>query len=109
MFIDNYQQNYSPRTVDGTLRPFRARVKFLLYMPKKRTASNFGASQISYVIFSTYNAHIYCWKGPEGIGLRHKKNDNPNKSVIHLIKGVFNINRNIIYDNWFTIFKLGTH
>lgn len=111
-FIGNCQNVYSMGAhgcVDETLVPFRGRVKFLTYMPKK--PAKYGIKLLcltdahnSYL----YNAYIYCGKGTDGsiLTAEEKKLKIPTQSVVRLTKCIFGTNRNITCDNWFTSLEL---
>lgn len=57
-----------------------------------------------------YNAFVYTGKDSDGRGLtRENKFSKPTQSVIRLAKCLYNSNRNITCDNWFSSTELAEH
>lgn len=112
IFIDNCQKVFNPGSyvcIDEMLVAFRGRCKFIIYMPNK--PDKYGIkimcltdSKSGYL----YNAYIYCGKDSDGVGLssEQKKLLKPSQSVIRLAKPIYNSNRCIIADNWFSSIEL---
>lgn len=87
----------------------RGRCKFKIYMPRK--PAKFGLkimmlcdARSSYC----YNAYIYTGKNSDGSGLSNEYANcsNPTKPVIRLTQCIFNTNRNVTGDNWFSSIPL---
>lgn len=108
-FIQNCQRNYevgSSVCIDETLIPFRGRCKFKMYIPNK--PAKYGIKVLcltdaknSYL----YNAYVYAGKESDGMGLsdeEKKQLSKPSQAVVRLSKCIYNTNRNVTCDNWFT-------
>lgn len=110
--IQNFQNVYLPGahiTIDQTPVPFRDRVMFLVYNPKKLAKYRIkiiGAADSHNAYF--YNAYMYTGRGSDEAHLdeREKKFLIPTQSVLHLSKCVYETYRNITCDNWFTPLEL---
>lgn len=114
-FILNCQTCYALGAhvcVDETLVPFRGRVRFLVYMPKK--PAKYGIKLLcmtdahsSYL----YNAYIYCGKESDGstLSAEERKLQIPTQAVVRLTKCIFKTNRNVTFDNWFTSLEVAQH
>lgn len=107
MFIKNCQKSYSCSeylTVDEMLCPFRGRCLFRVYMKSK--PAKYGIKIMCLCDSKThylYNAFIYSGKSDS-----RGRNDLsiPTQNVLYLAKPVFNTNRNITGDNWFSSIEL---
>lgn len=111
-FISNCKTLYSVGTtccVDEMLVSFRGRCKFKMYMPMKPCKYGIKIMCITDAK-STYlfNAYIYGGKNTDGVGLHEneKKLAIPTQSVLRLCQPVYNTNRNITADNWFSSIEL---
>lgn len=110
--VQNFQSVYSPGahlTADETLVPFRGRVKFLVYNPKKPAKygmkiMGLADSHTAYIC----NAYMYVGKGSDGATLpqSEKKLLIPTQSVLRLVQPYVATNRNITCDNWFISIEL---
>lgn len=110
--IGNFQKSFalgSYTCVDEMLAKFRGRCKFKVYMPRK--PARFG---IKILILTDarssycYNAYIYTGKNSDGYQLSNEYNNcsAPTKSVVRLTQCIFNTNRNVTGDNWFSSIPL---
>nr|XP_023022605.1 piggyBac transposable element-derived protein 4-like [Leptinotarsa decemlineata] len=106
-FVDNCKIHYSPSeylTVDEKLEPFRGRVSFLQYMPKK--PAKYGLKVFALVDAKTYyclNMEVYVGTQPDG---PYRQSNSPEDIVERLIEPVSGTKRNITFDNWFTSYPL---
>ncbi|XP_035210004.1 uncharacterized protein LOC118184445 isoform X2 [Stegodyphus dumicola] len=57
-----------------------------------------------------YNTYLYCGKDSDGISVEEswKKFSKPSQAVLRLSKPIFNTNRNVTADNWFSSIELTT-
>lgn len=112
LFNVNSQAAYSIgqcATIDEMLVGFRGRCKFKMYMPAK--PNKYGLkiqcladAKTHYVL----NAYLYTGKGSDGMYLTEdeKKLAIPTQACLRLCKPIFNSNRNITVDNWYTSIEL---
>lgn len=108
LFVQSIQKSYivgASATIDEMLVSFRGRCAFKMYIPKKPCKYGIKIqcltdARTSYV----YNAYIYAGKGTDGYGLTsdEKKLGIPTQVVLRLCKPLYNSNRNITTDNWYT-------
>jgi len=109
MFLVNSQSNYSMSeycTVDEMLVPFRGRCSFHMYMKSK--PNKYGLKVMCLCDAKNhylYNAFIYCGKNNVP---NPKKFAIPTLNVLELVTPIFNSNRNITGDNWFSSIELIT-
>lgn len=110
--ITNCRSIYFPGahlTIDETLVPYRGRVGFLNYNPKK--AARYGIKIMgladSHNVYIC-NAYIYNGKGSDGATLsaQEKKLLIPTQSLLCVSQFVYGTNRNITCDNWFVSLEL---
>lgn len=115
MFVRNCQNSYvvgATTCVDEMLVGFRGRCSFKMYIPSK--PEKYGIKVMSLTDARThyfYNAYIYAGKDSDGRGLTvdEKKMNKPTQSVIRLAKSLFQSNRNITADNWFSSIELAEY
>lgn len=111
-FIENCQNAYSVGQtvcIDEMLVSFRGRCKFKMYLPNK--PDKYGLKLMCLTDARNgylFNSYIYCGKDSDGQGLSEdeKKLSKPTQSVIRLAKPLFQTNRNITADNWFSSVEL---
>lgn len=111
-FITNCQNAYSVGQtvcVDEMLVSFRGKCRFRMYMPNK--PDKYGLKLMCLTDARTgylFNSYIYCGKDSDGLGLSEveKKLSKPSQSVIRLARPLFQTNRNITADNWFSSVEL---
>lgn len=111
-FIANCQNAYSVGQtvcIDEMLVSFRGRCRFKMYMPKK--PAKYGIKLMSLTDARNgylFNSYIYSGKDSDGQGLSvdEKKLSKPSQSVVRLARPLFQTNRNITADNWFSSIEL---
>nr|CAH7725072.1 unnamed protein product [Callosobruchus chinensis] len=107
-FIKNCQNAYSVGStvcIDEMLVSFRGRCKFKMFLPNK--PDKYGLKLMCLTDARNgylFNSYIYCGKDSDGRGLSEdeKKLSKPSQSVIRLARPIFQTNRNITTDNWFS-------
>ena len=112
LFIKNTKAAYSVGShacVDEMLVGFRGRCSFKMYIPSK--PEKYGIKIMALTDAKTsylFNAYIYKGKNSDGHGLaeKEKKLGKPLQAVIRLAHPLYNSNRNITCDNWFTSVEL---
>lgn len=115
IFIENAKTLYSvgaTACIDEMLVGFRGRCRFKMYIPSK--PEKYGIKIMALTDARThylYNAYIYAGKDTDGVGLTNeeRKFGKPTQSVIRLAKPLYNSNRNITADNWFSSIELADH
>nr|CAH7717457.1 unnamed protein product [Callosobruchus chinensis] len=111
-FIENCQGVYGlgqSVTIDEMLVSFRGRCRFKIYMPNKPAKYGIKIQCLADARNNyLYNAYIYCGKDSDAFGLsdEYKKLLKPTQAVIRLAKPIFNSNRNITADNWYSSIQL---
>lgn len=111
-FVENCQSAYGlgqSATIDEMLVSFRGRCRFKMYMPNKPAKYGIKIQCLTDARNSyLYNAYIYTGKDSDGAGLcnEEKKLMKPTQAVIRLARPLFNSNRNITADNWYTSIQL---
>lgn len=111
-FVENTQKSYTigaTACVDEMLLGFRGRCKFKMYIPSK--PEKYGIKIMALTDARTqylYNAYIYAGKDTDGRGLSQseKKLSKPSQSIVRLARPLYNSNRNITADNWFSSMEL---
>lgn len=111
-FIENSRNSYTigaNACIDEMLVGFRGRCRFKMYIPSK--PEKYGIKIMALTDARTqylYNAYIYAGKDSDGRGLtmEERKLNKPTQSVIRLAKCLYNSNRNITADNWFSSVEL---
>lgn len=112
LFNNNSQRCYVPGanvTVDEMLLAFRGRSKFKMYIPSK--PAKYGikvqclADSSTYYVYNTY---IYTGKNSDSFTLSEedKKKPIPAQAVLRLCKPIYNSNRNVTTDNWYSSIEL---
>lgn len=114
LFNENSQKCYSigaNATVDEMLIAFRGRCKFKMYMPSK--PAKYGLKMQCLADSRTHyicNTYLYTGKGsdaskslPEDI-----RKSIPTQAVLRLCRPIFNSNRNVTTDNWYSSMELLT-
>ncbi|XP_026323319.1 uncharacterized protein LOC113232756 [Hyposmocoma kahamanoa] len=112
IFNENSQANYSigaNGTIDEMLVGFRGRCGFKMYIPSK--PNKYGLkmqcladSKTHYVL----NTYLYCGKNTDGLTLtsEEQKQPIPVQACLRLCRPIFNSNRNLTTDNWYTSMEL---
>lgn len=111
-FISNCQEFYSIGScacVDEMLVSFRGRCRFKMYMPMK--PSKYGIKVMALTDARTgylLNAYVYSGKDSDGHFLSNDEKvfSKPTQAVVKLAKPIYNTNRNITADNWFSSLEL---
>ncbi|CAK1598011.1 unnamed protein product [Parnassius mnemosyne] len=112
MFNKNSQARYVPGanvTVDEMLLAFRGRCRFKMYIPSKPAKYGVKVQCLAdSATFYVYNTYIYTGKGSDSYTLSEedKKKPVPTQAVLRLCKSIFNTNRNITTDNWYSSIEL---
>lgn len=112
IFVKNCQKAYTLGTgvcIDEMLIAFRGRSKFKMYMPKK--PAKYGLKVMALTDARTgyfFNGYIYAGRDSDGITLsaEDKKYNKPTQAVLRLSEPLYNSNRNITADNWFSSVEL---
>lgn len=110
--VANFKHNFHVAAytcVDEMLCNFRGRCKFRVYMPNKPAKYGLKLMILTDARNSyCYNAYIYTGKGSdgEGLGEEYKSCSIPTKAVVRLTECIFNTNRNVTADNWFSSIPL---
>jgi hypothetical protein len=91
---------------------FRGRCAFKRYIPSK--PEKYGIKVMALTDARTsyfYNAYTYAGKDTDGQGLtvNEKKLNKPSQAGIRLVKPLYNSNRNLTADNWFSSAELAKH
>nr|CAH7722706.1 unnamed protein product [Callosobruchus chinensis] len=109
-FIENCQGIYGlgqSVTIDEMVVSFRGRCRFKIYMPNKPAKHGIKIQCLADARNNyLYNAYIYCGKDSDAFGDEYKKLLKPTQAVIRLAKPIFNSNRNITADNWYSSIQL---
>ncbi|KAJ8957148.1 hypothetical protein NQ314_006595 [Rhamnusium bicolor] len=98
--------------IDEMLVAFRGRRKFnKMYIPNK--PDKYGLKITWCTDARTgyfYNGYIYTGRDSDGRGLPNedKKYSKPTQSVFRLTQPIYNTNRSVTFDNWFTSVELVT-
>lgn len=109
-FRSNYQMG-ALTCVDEMLCKFRGKCKFRMFMPKKPAKFGLKIMVLSDARTSyCYNAYLYTGKGSDGAGLgdEYKTLSIPSKAVVRLTECIFDTNRNVTADNWFSSIPLAS-
>lgn len=112
LFVKNCQTSYTPGThlcIDEMLIGFRGRCKFKIYLPSKPV--KYGLKIMCCTDARTgyfYNGYIYTGKDSDGTGLpqEDKRYNKPTQAVLRLTRPLYNTNRSVTFDNWFTSIEL---
>ena len=112
LFIQNSQKAYTLGTcicTDEMLVGFRGKCYFKMYMPQKPV--KYGLKVLCLTDARNnyaYNAYLYCRKDTDGISFeeRWKKFSKPSQAVQRLSNPIFNTNRNVTDNNWFSSIEL---
>lgn len=115
LFVENAKKSYvigATACVDEMLVGFRGKCKFKMYIPSK--PEKYGIKIMALTDARTqyfYNAYIYAGKDTDGFGLlsSEKKLSKPSQSIVRLAKPLYNSNRNITADNWFSSLELAEY
>lgn len=88
---------------------FRGRCRFKIYMPKN--PAKYGIKIQALTDAKTHyflNGYIYTGRNCDGFGLTNEEKNFlvPTQSVIRLTKPIYNTNRNVTADNWFSSVQL---
>lgn len=112
LFNKNSQKSYTigaNATVDEMLIAFRGRCKFKMYMPNKPAKYGLKVqcladARTTYV----YNTYLYTGKDSDGktLSQEDRKKPIPTQAVIRLCTPIFNTNRNVTTDNWYSSMEL---
>ena len=91
--------------IDEMLVGFRGRCRFRMYLPNK--PRKYGLKIMALTDARThyfYNGYIYSGKESDGLLLTHEERAllKPTQSVLTLCRPIFNSNRNVTADNWFS-------
>lgn len=106
-FVENCKTGYSPSgyvTVDEKLEGFRGRCGFRQYIPSK--PNKYGIKIFALAdakMYYTVNMEVYVGLQPEG---PYKVSNSPQAIVERLCEPIYNSNRNLTVDNWFTSINL---
>ncbi|GBP85250.1 PiggyBac transposable element-derived protein 4 [Eumeta japonica] len=112
MFNKNSQKYYVPGanvTVDEMLLAFRGRCKFKMYIPSKPAKYGVKVQCLAdSSSFYVYNTYVYTGKGSDSYSLSEedKKKPIPAQAVLRLCKPIYNSNRNVTTDNWYSSIEL---
>lgn len=111
-FIKNSQACYTigkSACIDEMLVGFRGRCKFKMYMPNKPVKYGIKVmcctdARTGYLL----NAYIYTGKDSDGFGLSVEENkySKPTQAVLRLTRPLYNTNRSVTFDNWFSSIPL---
>lgn len=112
MFVQNCQTSYAlgkSICIDEMLIGFRGRCKFKMYLPSKPV--KYGIKIMCCTDARTgyfFNGYIYAGKNSDGtnLPLEDKKFAKPTQSVLRLTQPLYQTNRNVTFDNWFTSIEL---
>lgn len=112
LFNKNSQEKYVPGanlTVDEMLTAFRGRCKFKMYIPSKPAKYGLKVQCLAdSSTFYVYNTYLYTGKGSDSHTLSEvdKKKPIPTQAVLRLCKPIYNSNRNVTTDNWYSSIEL---
>lgn len=112
MFNKNSRKNYTVGanvTIDEMLIAFRGKCKFKMYIPSK--PAKYGTKLQCLADSSTYyvyNTYLYTGKGSDGRTLpdEYKRKAVPTQAVLRLCEPLYNTNRNVTTDNWYSSIEL---
>lgn len=108
LFIQNCNKNYTPSehvTIDEQLLGFRGRCPFKMYLPNK--PDKYGLKIVMMCDAKTF----YMCSAIPYVGKEQHANDDknvsiPTKYVLKLTETIYNTNRNVTVDNWFSSIDL---
>lgn len=115
IFVNNARNAYKVGAnvcVDEMLVGFRGRCRFKMYIPSK--PEKYGIKIQCVTDARTgylHNAYIYAGKDTDGISLSKEERtlSKPTQAVIRLVKHLYNTNRNVTCDNWYSSIELAAH